>query len=589
MTKQPVRSPWRAPGIQRVARGSAVMGLVGGTVLLSMTAAAPGASAAVNLCGHPADTVPPVISAVTFSSPTASTTNGSTSVTVTADASDTATSGTGSGVRHIDAYLEGPHNSEAPVSFTLASGTRQSGVWTGEAVFTQHDWPGAYVLRDVSVNDAAGNYEDYPNYGSTAAAPTAISLQTGWDSQLTLTGPTPTKPTTVPAGQLAGFTVSSTTADTTRSTKTIVVTARFNGHRPARAYAYFFASPKSGELDHYLQLSARLRPAGDTWRGRFTVPRWVGDVTLKASLEADYSHNVRPEYRTWDTAKLQSLGFPTTIGVTSGVDISRPQLSGLTLTPDSIDTTTGAQTVAITATASDAGSGVKTIEVSFDKSSGFHVVFASGSNAAGAASIAGPGKLGIYQDGGDVNVRLTRSQGASWTGTATFRECVPNGKWHVSADVVDRAGNDGYSSSATLAKLNLPSTLQVAAAPQYVYDPVVTAATAAGAYHQITLDFDEGVQNLTTSNLTAYGVSAASTRYQQPLTISAIACSNGKQIIDCSGSAGLITSAVLTIPKVTGGLSYEVWADLDATTSQITDAGGLPVSWQYAIAQVQGA
>jgi hypothetical protein len=575
-------------GTRRVARGSALTALIAGSVSLPLVIAQP-ASAAINLCGHPADTVPPQISSVTFSALTADTSNGTTTVTVTADASDTATAGAGSGITRLFAYLTGPHDSFIRVKFHRASGTPDSGVWAGAATFTQQDWPGAYRLQDVTINDAAGNYQDYPGYSTSPPSPTAISLQTGWDSQLTLTGPTPTKTTqpTVPAGRLTAFAVSPGAVNTTTSTKRVVVTARFAGHQPRHVLAFFLNAHKS-RRGRFLELHSRLHRTDHGWRGHVVVPQWVGNITLVANVEASFGAGRRPSFRDYDTSQLKLLGLTSSIAVTSTPDNKAPTLTALTFTPTSVDTHTGAQTVAVTASATDALSGVKRIDIDFNRHSNRGIVFADGSNEAGAASAVGPGAFDDYADGGNVDVRLTRT-GSTWTGTATFRKCVPIGTWHVSASVIDNAGNARYLSGKRLATLKFPNTLQVAAAPQYVFDPVVVAATAAGAYHQITLDFDEGVENLTTSNLAAYAVSPAATRYQKQLTISAIACSNGKKIIDCSGSDGMVTSAVLTIPAVTGGRRYEVWADLGATTDQITDAGGLPVSWQYAIAQVRGA
>lgn len=577
------------PGTRRMARGSALIGLIAGTVSLPLIISQPASATTPNLCGHPADTVPPQISSVTFSSLTADTSNGTTSVTVTADASDTATAGAGSGVAHVDAYLSGPHHSFVLVRFHRGSGTSDAGVWTGKAVFTQADWPGAYALYDVSINDAAGNYQDYPGYSTSAASPTAISLQAGWDTQLTLTGPTPTKTTrpTVPAGRLTTFAVSPSAVDTTTSTKRVVVRARFSGHQPHHVFVYLNRAPESGRNHRFIELHSRLRRTAHGWRGHLTAPRWVGNITLLANVDASFGRDRKPSYRNYSTSQLKLDGLTSTMTITSNLDNRAPRLTGLTFTPTSVDTHTGAQTVAVTASATDAVSGVKHLEVDFDKHSNRGIVFSDGSDQAGAASAVGLGAFDDYADGGDVSVRLNRT-GSTWTGTATFRKCVPVGTWHVSASLTDNAGNSRYLNGKRLAKLGVPNTLQVAAAHQYVFDPVVTAATAAGAYHQITLDFSEGVENLTTSNLAAYAISPAATRYQKQLTISTIACSNGKKIIDCSGSGGLITSAVLTIPAVTGGKHYEVWADPDATTSQITDAGGLPVSWQYAIAQVRG-
>jgi hypothetical protein len=568
----------------RPGRGAVVTGLVASTIALPLMSTAP-AAAAVNLCGHPHDAVPPQISSLTFSTETVDTSNGPQRVRLSAAASDTANVGAGSGVKAITAYLTGPHR-YLDVNLHLATGSADNGVWTGVVTFSQKNWPGTYTLQDLSAVDTTGNYQDYPNYGSTAVGPDAISLQSGWDSVITVTGPTPTKQQHHyrAAGVLSHLGLSATSVNTTKSSKRVIVTARLTGTQPSRVYA--FLGEDRGKTHGYVALRARLTRAGHQWRGHFVVPRWLGDATPQLSVEVDFGRYVRPGYREYDTDKLKLLGFVSSLAITSGVDTVPPQLTHLTVTPGSVDTTTGAQTVTVTAAAHSI-SGVKTVLIDFSRNSGFQVDFGAGSNAAGVAKAAGPGSLGYFDNGGNVEVRLKQT-GSTWTGTGTFRRCVLSGKWRINATVADNAGNGLFAGSGKLAKLGFPSTLQVTAAPEYVFDPVVTSATAAGAYHQITLDFDEGVENLTTSNLTAYAMSPAATRYQVPLPITSIACSNGTSIIDCSGSAGLVTSAVLTIPAVTGGRHYEVWADLDATTSQVTNAGGLPISWQYAIAQVQG-
>jgi hypothetical protein len=577
----------RRPARRVTARGAVVTGLVATTVALPLAATTP-AAAAVNLCGHPADTVPPQISQLTFSTQTVDTTTGTQAVTLTADASDTATSGAGSGVKTLFAYLTGPHRSYVQVRFHLASGTATDGQWSGTASFSKKNWPGTYRLSQLWTIDAAGNYQEYAQYGSTAYSPTAISLQTGWNTQIVVSGPTPPKPKPPvysTAGVLSTFKISPSAVNTTASAKQVTVTARFKGHQPSHAWVYL--SHGRSKTHPFINLHARLHRVTHGWRAHLTVPRWLGTVVPTFNLQAEFHRHVRPGYVEYDPTWLKEHGFPSTLAITSGLDLVPPQITGLTLTPDSVDTTTGAQTVAVTASVTDALSGVKSVEIDLNRNTGPVFTFGSGSNEAGALSAVGPGKFGYFDTGGDVRVRMTKT-GSEWTGTATFRRCVPSGKWRINAVLSDNAQNGIYLGSGKLAKLGLPSTMQVKAAPQYVFDPVVTGATAAGAYHQITLDFDEGVQNITTNNLSVYDMSPADQRYQQTLPITSIACSDGTAIVDCSGSAGLVTSAVLTIPAVTGGRHYEVWADLGATTSQITDAGGLPVSWQYAIAQVRG-
>jgi hypothetical protein len=73
-----------------------------------------------------------------------------------------------------------------------------------------------------------------------------------------------------------------------------------------------------------------------------------------------------------------------------------------------------------------------------------------------------------------------------------------------------------------------------------------------------------------------------------PDPISSITCSNGHATVDCSGTGGLITSAVLAVPALSGqvGTKYEVWTNLGSTSSQLTDGTGNPMDWTSDVAEV---
>jgi hypothetical protein len=105
----------------------------------------------------------------------------------------------------------------------------------------------------------------------------------------------------------------------------------------------------------------------------------------------------------------------------------------------------------------------------------------------------------------------------------------------------------------------------------------------------ITLDFSEGVKNVTDSTLDVFALAPASARFQTPLAISHIVCSDGTGTVACSGSGGLVTSAVLTVPDVSAGRNYQVWANPDSVTSQLTDGAGNPLDWSFQAADVTGS
>jgi hypothetical protein len=105
----------------------------------------------------------------------------------------------------------------------------------------------------------------------------------------------------------------------------------------------------------------------------------------------------------------------------------------------------------------------------------------------------------------------------------------------------------------------------------------------------ITLDFTEGVKNVTDSTLAVFARAPASTRFQAPLSISNVVCSDGTGTVACTGNGGLVTSAVLTVPDVAAGQDYEVWANQGSVTSQLTDGAGNPLDWSYQAADVTGS
>jgi hypothetical protein len=61
---------------------------------------------------------------------------------------------------------------------------------------------------------------------------------------------------------------------------------------------------------------------------------------------------------------------------------------------------------------------------------------------------------------------------------------------------------------------------------------------------------------------------------------------DGSNPIDCSGSGDLVTSAVLTVPEMTAGNTYDVYANLDQAVPQLVDGNGNPMQWNYAATQV---
>jgi hypothetical protein len=218
------------------------------------------------------------------------------------------------------------------------------------------------------------------------------------------------------------------------------------------------------------------------------------------------------------------------------------------------------QTVAVTATATDSESGVNAVTVRLN----------------------GHGRYGYSY------ARLKRD-GDQWVGQAKIKQCVKSGEWKATVYLNDGAGNYKAYRSHALEAADLPFSISVTSTPGDSNPPEVDNATAAGAEHTITLNFSEGVKNVSDSTLRVYAMKPASTRYTSSTSISSITCGDGISTVPCDGSGNLVTSARLTVPDVVGGARFQVWANLDNLTPQLTDGAGNPLRWDYSVAQVTGS
>jgi hypothetical protein len=566
-----------AAGTKTWQRRMIATGVIGAGILTPLISMTP--ASAASLCAPPADTVPPQVTGLTVSTQTVDLNSGSRTVTITADASDTSGNGAASGVKSIFVFLRGAREFNN-AKLTLASGTAASGTWTGTFTVPKTGRAGTLSVESVEAQDAAHNFQDYSMYGKTPQSPTDVSLQAGWDTSITITGTPPAPPKRVAAGKLTSFGFTPAAVNSTAAVRKVHVTAAFSSPQPSRAGVDFVTvSGRGREFDGKI-----THASGDQWTGTVRIPRWVGDINLRAQLFAGYPAKDAPRFRNVNADQLELRHFPTKLAVTSGVDKTPPVLKTLSFSPSSVNTTTGKQTVTVTATASDALSGVRNVNVNLNINRAEEASAGASAPATGFYPYAGIG----YEQNGFANFPL-KLVGGNWVGTATFRECVPSGDWHVTANLGDRAGNNAYYSPKKLVAAGLPGSLTVTSTAGDVEPPEVRDATASGADHTITLDFTEGVKNVTTSTLSVYAVKPAATRYQSTSAVTAMTCSNGTTTVDCSGSGGLVTSAVLTVPTLVGGAVYQVYANLGAITSQLTDGTGNPLSWNGSVAQVTGS
>jgi hypothetical protein len=142
--------------------------------------------------------------------------------------------------------------------------------------------------------------------------------------------------------------------------------------------------------------------------------------------------------RYYTTNELAALGFPTTLQVTSVTDSTPPVLSGLTLSPLSVNTVLGSASISGVVQASDTGTGVKQAVVALFSPSGAQRVDC-------VTAVLPPG-----------------TANASATCSGLFPQYSESGSWEVRfVTLTDHAGNTATIQKAALQQMGLPVSITV--------------------------------------------------------------------------------------------------------------------------------
>jgi hypothetical protein len=448
-------------------------------------------------------------------------------------------------------------------------------------VVSKYAHPGTYSILEVFAVDAAGNEQFYRDYGKVPGSPNALSLHPADNPTFAVTGTPAHRPPRKPAGDLASFSFDPARVNTNSAVQHAHVVARFTGAAPSRVSVQFY-NPNKNRHVRFVYLRTDLHLRHGTWSGSLRVPRWLGDQTLQAYLYASYGRTFRPSSRRYDPKALHGLSLPYQLTVRSGVDNSHPVLTSLNFAPSSIDSTGGSEQVTVTATATDTGSGVKSIQLGSGIHGGLNGV------AGGFYPLASAG-IG-YLSAKNFNVRLKKTASGGWVGVTTVKQCVPSGTYKLDVRLADAAGNYRSYNKKQLVHAGITSTVEVTSKHGDIARPYVYSAATLDAQSWLILNFSEGVANVNTSTLTVYPLSPKSTVFTTPTTVTGMTCYNGSpDPVDCSGADGLVTSAVLTVPSLEAGKKYEVYANQNQVTEQLVDGNRNPVSWNSDTTGVIGA
>ena len=356
------------------------------------------------------DETPPSVAGLTLSPTSIDTSTAAKSVTVAVHATDDL-----SGVSAVQVSLSnGSGWISAPAGLT-AGGTRLNGTWEATLTVPKGSAAGSYALS-VAVIDNIGNHHTY----------SAHELEVlGFPSALTETGSGDTTPPQLSGASASPASVStcSTSASTTigvqASDSSGVAYVNVNLIGPGGQSRSASASLDSGSV------------ASGHWSAPLTLPEHAEQGSWSISIQmGDTAGN-----STYiSSAQLNAAGFASAVQQTCAGDTSPPQIAGVTLTPETIDTSTGSRAVVIDVHATDDLSGVGSLQATLTS---------GGQSQSASASL---------QSGGTV-------LDGTWQATVTLPRWSQQGTWWLSLAATDQIGNSVSLSPSQIVALGLPDSI----------------------------------------------------------------------------------------------------------------------------------
>ena len=289
-----------------------------------------------------ADITPPVLSSLQFSPGSIDTSSGPAQVKLNFTAGDDS-----SGANYFEAVFSSPTEGLRR-SAVLRYAPTLHGSFSATAEFPRFSSPGTWTLSQVLLSDAAGNTAQYDsNKLAQLGVATRLNVLGSQDS--------------IPP-KLNKFDFTPVRIDTTAGAVNVKASfAATDDLSGVNHVEVVFASPSG----RYISSGPFKMPANRSLSGEMSLafPRRseAGQWRLHSIFVADAAGNTR----TFDTAELSSMGVRTALDVIATEDNEAPSLASLHFAPDSIDTSNGPALVEVSVRATDAVSGIQSIEVVF--------------------------------------------------------------------------------------------------------------------------------------------------------------------------------------------------------------------------------
>jgi hypothetical protein len=367
------------------------------------------------------DEEPPALAGLSFSSSAVDTTASSQSVTVEAHITDNL-----SGVESAAIVFESPSGKQTTgkASFTKVSGTETDGMYEATVTFKQFIQSGTWKVRAVNLEDNVGN----------EANVTASQLESkGLPATVHVVSNEDTQP---PA--LGAFSIVPSTVNTESSPQTVTVTAEITDNLSGFSQGtVVFESPSGKVITNVAQFTKVSGTAlKGTYEAKIIFKQFIQPGTWKVS-NVTVGDAVGNEENI-SASQLEGKGFPATVKVASIEDTEAPVLTGLSITPMTIDTATSNAVVIVTAHITDNLSGFRIGFVGFESENGKHQT----GQAAFNVKISGTETNGTYET------------------VVTFKQSLESGTWKVrSLTMQDNSGNEASLSASQLEAKGFPAAV----------------------------------------------------------------------------------------------------------------------------------
>jgi hypothetical protein len=265
---------------------------------------------------------------------------------------------------------------------------------------------------------------------------------------------------------ITALSVSPTTVNVVAGSQTVTATATITDDLSGVSSASIsFASPSANQT----VFGSFFHTTGDSYQATVTIPQHAAEGAWRPSSVSLYDNT--GNFKTLSNSQLQAAGIDVSFTVTSEPDTTAPTLTALSISPASVDASSGPQSVTVTATITDDIAGVQ----------GGYLNLGPVDPLPGSDFPSSQNVFGFFQP--------KLSEPGTYQATVSIPRYAQTSTWRVnSMTLSDKAGNNRYLSSFDLQSAGLNPSLAVTSTPQDVTGPTLTAFSITPTDVDVTAD-----------------------------------------------------------------------------------------------------